>query len=159
MSGPLDGPTPSPSHNDIFEKFVDPEADDGALTVAGMIAYGLYKKDKRQWIIRFCSEKGRAPTPEEMADYRLGWNDTRLDNSRNTAQAVLGEFSSYVLLQERPKIIKEALRGRTVESIGLGLATNVVYTLILLVVVAGLASQGIDVLDVLQYFAPKAPQP
>lgn len=148
MPGP---PPPAPqspaTHNDIFERFVDPDAEDATITVAGMVAYGLYKKDKRQWMMRFCEEKGRAPSAAEIADYMIGWNQARFDSSKTSAQGVLANFAAYFLAQERPKIIKEALRGRFIENLAMGLAVNVTYTAILLVVVIGLGAQGVDLLE------------
>ncbi|MBC7769553.1 MAG: hypothetical protein H7124_12280 [Phycisphaerales bacterium] len=137
---------------------MDPAVND----VAGMVAYGLYKKDKREWMIRFRTERNRAPNVDEIVDYTLGWNDVRIESSKNTAQSVLANFAAYVLAREEPKIIKDALRGRFWDALGLGLIVNLVYTAALLIVVASLGSQGIDLIDIYREFAEPpvaAPQP
>lgn len=155
IAAPPPPPTATPpNHSEIFEKFVNPSVDDDSVNVAGMVAYALYKKDKRQWMMRFCATNNREPRPDEIVNYLLGWNEARIDASRNMAHAVLQNFASFVLSQERPKIIKEALRGTFLSNLLTGIFVNASYTAILLLIVIVLGAQGVDLLELYEKLKP-----
>ena len=53
--------------NPIFELLVQNEHD-----VAGLLAYALYKQNKRDWLIAFQATNGRQPTEAEVSAFILG---------------------------------------------------------------------------------------
>jgi hypothetical protein len=53
--------------NPIFDILVRDEAD-----LDGLVAYALYKQNKRDWLIAFEKSHGRRPDPRELASYILG---------------------------------------------------------------------------------------
>jgi hypothetical protein len=55
-----------PHRNPIFELLVQGESD-----VAGLLAYGLYKQNKRDWLIAFQASNSRAPDAAELAAFIL----------------------------------------------------------------------------------------
>jgi hypothetical protein len=52
---------------DVFETLVCADDD-----VRGMLAYGLYKRSKREWLARFRATEGRAPTEAEVRAFLAG---------------------------------------------------------------------------------------
>jgi hypothetical protein len=55
-----------PHRNPIFELLVKGEND-----VVGLLAYGLYKQNKRDWLIAFQANNNRAPDTNELAAFIL----------------------------------------------------------------------------------------
>jgi hypothetical protein len=53
--------------NAIFAELVQAEDD-----TVGLLAYGLYKQNKRDWLISLAKEHGREVTPGELQAYHLG---------------------------------------------------------------------------------------
>lgn len=56
----------SQPYNRVYETLVD-EADEGADTLVGMIAYSLYKNAKREWVAEIRREAGRPPSGADLA--------------------------------------------------------------------------------------------
>lgn len=83
---PVSAPMPTPhNHNTIFGSLVAMEAD-----IAGFVAYGLYKQNKRDWMIAFAREHRRPPNEAEVRSYILGEStERRLSTYRHLAQEAL----------------------------------------------------------------------
>jgi hypothetical protein len=62
----LDTETDDPHKNPIFELLVLGEHD-----VPGLLAYGLYKQNKRDWLIAFQASNSRTPDAAELAAFIL----------------------------------------------------------------------------------------
>jgi hypothetical protein len=58
---------PLPEHNPVFSLLVQNEAD-----TTGLLAYALYKQNKRDWLIAHHGRVGREPTSAELDAYILG---------------------------------------------------------------------------------------
>jgi hypothetical protein len=54
-------------HNPLFGMLVESETD-----VTGLLAYGLYKQNKRDWLIAFQAREGRDPAKAELDAFILG---------------------------------------------------------------------------------------
>jgi hypothetical protein len=54
-------------HNPVFSLLVQNETD-----TTGLLAYGLYKQNKRDWLIAHRARDGREPTKAELDAYILG---------------------------------------------------------------------------------------
>jgi hypothetical protein len=71
--------------NPIFDALVTPDED-----VAGLVAYSIYKQNKRAWLDDFIKATGRAPTDAESRAYIIGEStERRLNTYRHLAAATL----------------------------------------------------------------------
>jgi hypothetical protein len=71
--------------NPIFDALVGPDED-----VGGLIAYSLYKQNKRAWLDDFVKATGRAPTDAETRAYIIGEStERRLGTYRHLAASTL----------------------------------------------------------------------
>ena len=72
--------------NPIFDALVGPDED-----VAGLVAYSIYKQNKRAWLSDFIKASGRTPTDAESRAYIIGEStERRLNTYRHLAAATLG---------------------------------------------------------------------
>ena len=71
--------------NPIFDALVGPDDD-----VSGLVAYSIYKQNKRAWLDDFVKATGRAPTEAESRAYIIGEStERRLTTYRHLAAATL----------------------------------------------------------------------
>lgn len=71
--------------NPIFDALVGPDED-----IAGLVAYSIYKQNKRAWLDDFVKAIGRAPTEAESRAYIIGEStERRLATYRHLAAATL----------------------------------------------------------------------
>jgi hypothetical protein len=104
-------PRPTADHNRIFERLVD-DPDNGHQLV-GFVAYVYYKFAKKEWVETFCEENDRRPNDTELRTYVKSWTDIQIAGVRSQATDALTQFASYVVEQERPKIVEAALKDRS----------------------------------------------
>lgn len=130
-------------YNRLFEEFYDADEDQ----VRALIAYGLYKVAKREWVQR-ASKGGDASTRAELQAYHETWTPANIAGKRAEADQVLRSYSDAVIAQERPRIIEEALRGDALKSVTINLLSAFLYTLILIGIVVVLRWSGIDLLAI-----------
>jgi hypothetical protein len=97
-------------YNAVFERLVDAAQND-ADKLIGIVAYGLYKIGKRQWIVQFRREFGRRPTDTEVRAHGKTQVETVLDGYRTQAASIVAAYTGTVLDSERPKIVAEARKG------------------------------------------------
>ncbi len=72
-------------HNPIFEALVGPDED-----VAGLVAYSIYKQNKRAWLDDFVKATGRPPNDAETRAYIIGEStERRLGTYRHLAAQTL----------------------------------------------------------------------
>lgn len=87
-------PNPPPSvpaateeseRNPIFDSLVGPDGE-----IAGLVAYSIYKQNKRAWLNDFLKATGRPPTEAESRAYIIGEStERRLATYRHLAAATL----------------------------------------------------------------------
>lgn len=118
-------------YNPIFEKLVDGDHDPESELV-GIIAYGLYKQAKREWAADIRDDKQRGPSREELEAYVASWTSSRVDGLRTEAAEILASFSGYVIENERPNILKDALRGRFWVGVGESVIGAVCFSVFLI---------------------------
>ena len=71
--------------NRIFDALVTPDDD-----IAGLVAYSLYKQNKRAWLDDFIKATGRAPSDAESRAYIIGEStERRLSTYRHLAASTL----------------------------------------------------------------------
>lgn len=88
-------PNPAPSvpaateeseRNPIFDSLVGPDGE-----IAGLVAYSIYKQNKRAWLDAFVKATKRIPTEAETRSYIIGEStERRLATYRQLAAATLG---------------------------------------------------------------------
>src|SRR5580692_8146779 len=72
-------------HNTIFDSLVKVEGE-----VAGLVAYSIYKQNKRAWLNDFIKATGRPPSEAESRAYIIGEStERRLATYRHLAAATL----------------------------------------------------------------------
>lgn len=126
----------------LFERFTnDPEH-----RVRGLIAYGLYKAAKREWVDDFTERAGTPPAAIDVATYTSTWTPLMVAGKISEANQVLQEFADTIIAAERPAIIEAALRGSTARTVLLNVVSAFLYTLILIGVVVVLRYAGVDLL-------------
>ena len=101
-------------HNSIFESLVAVEGD-----IAGLVAYSIYKQNKRAWLQDFLKVSGRHPTDAEARSYIIGESTTRrLAIYRHLADATLaGQGPDAPLEADKTKPATKSFR---IKSSGLG---------------------------------------
>ena len=88
------------AYNTVFEQFHDQDEDE----VRGLVAYGLYKIAKREWVSR-ASAGGRPPTPTELKAYHDTWTPANIASKQAEADAVLRSYSDAIIKQGQPRIV------------------------------------------------------
>lgn len=132
------------AHNPVFTKLVV-DSDDKLL---GMVAYGIYKTSKREWIHSFEEAHGRPPNNDELLAYAGIWTPQLVQNATDAAASALAEFASGAIDEARPNILKDALKGDAVRSVLLNMLAALLYTIALICVVLVLKASGIDILSI-----------
>ena len=132
------------AHNPIFTKLVV----DGDDKLRGMVAYGIYKTSKREWIQAFADEHGRPPMAAELSAYAGTWTPQLIQNATDAATSALAEFASGAIDEARPAILKDALKGDAMRSVLLNMLSALLYTLALIAMVVVLKRAGVDVLSI-----------
>uniref|UniRef100_UPI003BAADCBB hypothetical protein n=1 Tax=Stappia sp. TaxID=1870903 RepID=UPI003BAADCBB len=165
----------TPSHyNRIFEFYAESNGDD--LDLVGLVAYALYKRQKRDWILRHQNETGARPTDSEMAAVIGNYlTEDMRTTLRERAQDFLSEYGEAFAEAAEPEIVEEALNSEMVRKaeacqrsaeetharilsevsrnggwwrqIWASLVSAFVWTFILIVILVGAKLFGIDPLD------------
>jgi hypothetical protein len=84
-----DAPTPAtqetPEHNPVFALLVQSDTD-----TTGLLAYALYKQNKRDWLKAHHARDGKGPSEAELRSYILGESiPRRLSTYRRLAEDML----------------------------------------------------------------------
>ena len=122
------------NYNTVFERLVD-DINDGRSQVVGIIAYGMYKISKREWITEHREQVGAAPGDDDMRKFALAQTNTNLDGYRAQAEQILASYAEALLAEERPKIIKDALRGTFWSSVWSSIVATFIFSIILICMV------------------------
>lgn len=93
-------------YNFIYEKLVTAEDD-----VLGLIAYGIYKQHKIEFITKIKEENKREPTQEECNSFfAASTTESQLNNYRNQAEALLSETVANIANEELGRYEDEMVR-------------------------------------------------
>ena len=153
---------PQPDYNTVFQQLVS-EADPAEKQLIGLVAYGLYKVSKREWVMTFRAENdGNKPSEADQTALARGQTNTILDGYRSQAAELVAGYANAVLEGERPRIYKEAIAGSFMRSFWPSLAASTAFAAILslIVIIAAINGVGLPVqLNVTSdQIAPQAPQ-
>ena len=89
-------------YNFIYEKLVESEDD-----LVGLIAYGIYKKHKIEYITRIKEEQKREPTDEECRSFFVAsTTSSQLEKYRNQAENMLLEMAGNVTENELKPLLR-----------------------------------------------------
>lgn len=93
------------AYNPIYERLVRDEDD-----LIGIVAYGLYKQSKREWIQRYAERhEGCRPSPEHLMDYVDRYSESDLGRFRDQAEDMMLRFAEVIIEDRAPAIRQEAL--------------------------------------------------
>ncbi len=132
----------STKYNFIYKDLV--KADDDIL---GLIAYGIYKKHKIEFITKIKKEERREPTEEECRSfYAASTTTTQLDAYRSQAETMLSETVGSIAQEEIKNFERDMLKDYKKEisscipsnwkSFGTSIVAGIISTL-LFTVIAG----------------------
>lgn len=136
-------PAGAAAYNAVFEKIVrDPKNPE----VVQLVAYGLYKIAKREWV----QTKGRKPNENELAAYAETWTPQQLQDKLTAAQSALVAYAESVVDDARPAILKEALRGSGWKAFWISIVAAITYTIVLIAIAVVLKIVGVDLIGVIE---------
>lgn len=144
MQDPAAPESESQQYNRVFERFVGEADGDG--DIVGIVAYGIYKKAKREWTMDFRNSYGRAPNASELNAYHSTWTPAQIQNARNSAAQVMAAYAEEVISQEEPRILRDAVKGSFWPSVMTSIAANALYTIGLIILAVIISRAGIDLL-------------
>lgn len=136
-----------PPYNPIFTRFVPINEADGP-SIPGLVAYGLYKVAKREWVLEFTNQNSREPTEDERRNYVATWTESRLAGLAKQAEGAMGEFAETIVVANAPAIREDALKGSIPRAIWTSMAASFFYTLLLIGVILVLRYAGVDLLSI-----------
>lgn len=107
---------------------------DGLHDIDGLVAYGIYKEDKRQALLKqpLCRTHGNFHQVHNQ------FNERRRDTYRENAHARLKEYGKGIIEKAKEELEKECLeriagkfdrRWQNVKSVGFGLLTATIFTI------------------------------
>lgn len=97
------------SYNRVFEFYVN-FTEDGEEDLVGLIAYALYKRMKRDWIIQFQQTRHRRPNDAETAAVTDTYLTTEMRQTlRQRAADMLTGYADTFVRAEEPHISRRAI--------------------------------------------------
>ncbi len=155
---------PDADYNRVLEFYVNDESDE--LDLVGLIAYSLYKRQKRDWIVKHRKDYGgKKPDPSETAavtDHFLT-DDVRATLRERAADLLSAYAETYVEAVEpqireaavnnetlrQARAIEQALRSNSGfwQQVGTGLLSTAIWTLVVTAIVVTAYAFGSDVVD------------
>lgn len=150
MTGPgiVDQAGPQPEYNPIYERLVDGNSDQHNELI-GIVAYALYKRAKREWTLDLKKRTGSNPTESQLADYITSWTPSRLEGLQTEAAGILAAFADYVVQEQEPRILKDAVKGQFWRGVGTSMTANFFYTIVLVLAALLLAYTQPDFLGII----------
>ncbi|OQP86186.1 hypothetical protein BTR14_12430 [Rhizobium rhizosphaerae] len=153
-------------YNRVLEYYVEDGSD---LDLVGLIAYGLYKRQKRDWIVKFRAEHaGRKPSGEAVLAVTSNYLTEDVKNTlRNRASDILSGYADTYVQAIEPQIRIEALnaemlrQAQAIENsiknqssfwtqLGVGLVSAAAWSMIVFVLALVVALFGSDILGAVQ---------
>jgi hypothetical protein len=102
-------PAPIPRvPNRVYEHLVEGDDD-----VIGLIAYSLYKHDKRHWLMTWRAQHGVEAKPDQVEAFvNAQMTPGQRERYRTAARQVLDSYALVAVDMEKPQITREAVAGR-----------------------------------------------
>ncbi len=125
-------PRPQEPHNTVYEKLAGSDAD-----LEGMVAYAIYKKMKREWIIR------ENPSAADIAKFHTTVTPTQLELCRSLASAKLSAFAAAAIEESADSYKQQGAEAAIVATVkqqqsflgnlGVNVLGSFVFTVLLLI--------------------------
>lgn len=145
----------------IFDLMCGHDDDDAE----NLVAYALYKRDKRQWCRDFEEREDRQPNAKEKLEYALGVStDHQITRYKKDAQNYLLDYAAFFVEEARPGIFEQAVTHRmemaakTIEAsstihrlVFQGVLTSFATAIILVLMALGIKMFGIDLIDAVAF--------
>ena len=162
-------------YNRVLEYYADDDGTDD-IDFVGLIAYALYKRQKRDWIIKHRDQHGgRKPSNSEIAAVTTSYLTDDLKNTlRARASDLLSGYADTYVQALEPTIRIDALnsemlrQAKDIETsiknqsnfwsqVGTGLVATVIWTLLVTGLVLTASLFGSDIIDAVSAFTHSAP--
>ncbi len=157
--------TAGKDYNQIFEIYVE-DLDNGDLDIVGLLAYSLYKRQKRDWIVQFRKlHDGRPPDEHALSAVTGSYLTNDMQQTlRDRASDILSKYGQiYVEASERQiredalnnevlrqaRSIEESLREKSGfwNQVWTGFIATAIWTFLVTAIIAGAAIFGSDLID------------
>jgi len=152
------------NYNKIFDKIME-ESKDGLI---GMVAYSLYKSNKKQWILDYQKENNTSPDRSARDVFELAQTSNQIEMYITEAGNMLAEFYSELLEDNLPSIkseiettgitsiianglkeIETSIKPKLSYQIGIAVLGAFTYSMVLLVLYLVIINMGFDLANVL----------
>ncbi|MBZ0258040.1 hypothetical protein K8I31_18390 [bacterium] len=100
------------NYNQTYEKLIEDEND-----LVGMIAYSLYKENKREWIIEFRSNHSRPPNKDEEKLFVESKTPKDIERYRLQSEQMLTAYAGYILDKSTAEIREKAINESVLSSV------------------------------------------
>lgn len=137
-------------YNKIFEKFVGDIDNGNQANLRGLLAYGLYKVAKREWVSAYRKKEGTPPSLEDLQRYAETWTQSQIESAFDRADQILAEYADVVVGSAEPLILKRALQGSFWRGVLQSITASFLYTLLLVGIATILAVAGVDIVSIFQ---------
>jgi hypothetical protein len=94
-------------HSDIWDRLFK-DADE----LTAFVAYGLYQKQKREWIDHYAQSHGRLPSEDEVKEYSNGYRSSKIGALLDAAEAALFRYNSDFTESIIPEMQSKAFNQR-----------------------------------------------
>jgi hypothetical protein len=126
--------------------------------VIGLVAYSIYKQDKRDFLVQWREQHGASPNPAQVQAFvATVLTPGQQQRYRIAARTILDAFADASAAAARPEIVSQAVTerietaARAVEDAGVwhrqipaGVISAFVYTILLIAIVFVLRYAGVD---------------
>ncbi|WP_051558982.1 hypothetical protein [Allorhizobium undicola] len=155
-------------YNKVLEYYIE-DFGSGELDLVGILAYGLYKRQKRDWIVQYKTlNAGRKPSTQEVYAVTSSYLTEDLKNTlRNRASDILSGYADTYVQAIDPQIRIDALnsealrQARDIETaiknqstfwsqVWVGIVSTAIWTLFITAIALTVAFFGSDILDAIK---------
>jgi hypothetical protein len=161
-------PSRNGDYNRVLEYYIEDLGSDD-LDLVGIVAYGLYKRQKRDWIVQYKSNhNGERPSDAEIGAVTSSYLTADLKNTlRNRAADILSGYADTYVEAMEPQIRIEAVNSETLRqardietalknqsSVGtqivVGIASAAAWSIIVFIIALVVVVFGSDVMSAVQ---------
>jgi hypothetical protein len=107
--GRIDRSHDGPGHSDIFERLAAHDETD----LVGLVAYGIYQRNKRAWIKAHQAKHGKYPSQAERDAFAFSHRESALIALRTQAEGALAAFGEQVVEEQIDALRTDALNAQS----------------------------------------------